>query len=307
MDPSSSAPVQKDDESYDLSMSIDILKNVVRNYSPKPLQKLVAPRLASKPLLVKAFLDLDLLSQQQRSFFTQEIVNVEAPPEVVSRPVHPDEFLLILGKAMVVPDWTKLNDDDQEYIIELLAREPRVSKEDGELDEVVIDFDEQPTTAPQARAEEAALILPETMATVTNSSRRWKTAFEFLALLAGILARVISSMIMNAGSYRTGTEETMAIKEAAALLPKWVRISCILEPLLTALIQWLVVILGNALLEAQPKESEVVLLAVNKKLAQVTDVQQETAAEMKETAAEMKEQLEQLVRKQQGGRPAADP
>ena len=99
----------------------------------------------------------------------------------------------------------------------------------------------------------------------------------------------------------------MAIKEAAALLPRWVRISCIFEPLLMALIQWLVVILGNALLEAQPKESEVVLLAVNKKLAQVTDVQQETAAEMKETAAEMKEQLEQLVRKQQGGRPAADP
>ena len=65
MDPSSSAPVQKDDESYDLSMSIDILKNVVRNYSPEPLEKLVTPRLTSKPLMLKAFLDLDYPGYQK--------------------------------------------------------------------------------------------------------------------------------------------------------------------------------------------------------------------------------------------------
>ena len=60
MDPSSNAPVQNDDESYNLSMSI--LKNVGRNYSPEPLEKLVTPRLTSKPLMLKAFLDLDFFA-----------------------------------------------------------------------------------------------------------------------------------------------------------------------------------------------------------------------------------------------------
>ena len=83
---------------------------------------------------------------------------------------------------MVLPDWTKLEKDDQDAIIDLLARELRLSEEDGELDEVVIDLDEQPTIAPQTRAEEAVLILPEKMETVTNSSRHWKTAFEFSAV-----------------------------------------------------------------------------------------------------------------------------
>ena len=125
-----------------------------------------------------------MLSQQQRSFLPKEIVNIEATAEVVSRPspVHPDDLLLIRGKAMVLPDWTKLEKDDQDAIIDLLARELRLSEEDGELDEVVIDLDEQPTIAPQTRAEEAVLILPEKMETVTNSSRHWKTAFEFSAV-----------------------------------------------------------------------------------------------------------------------------
>ena len=42
---------------------------------------------------------------------------------------------------MVLPDWTKLEKDDQDAIIDLLARELRLSEEDGELDEVVIDLE----------------------------------------------------------------------------------------------------------------------------------------------------------------------
>ena len=127
-----------------------------------------------------------MLSQQQRSFLPKEIVNIEATAEVVSRPspVHPDDLLLIRGKAMVLPDWTKLDKDDQDAIIDLLARELRLSEEDGELDEVVIDLDEQPTIA-----KEAVLILPEKMETVMNSSRHWKTTFEFLAVLDIIVSQ----------------------------------------------------------------------------------------------------------------------
>ena len=85
---------------------------------------------------------------------------------------------------MVLPDWTKLDKDDQDAIIDLLARELRLSEEDGELDEVVIDLDEQPTIA-----KEAVLILPEKMETVMNSSRHWKTTFEFLAVLDIIVSQ----------------------------------------------------------------------------------------------------------------------
>ena len=269
MDPTSTDPTSTE------SLTT-LLKRVVTAYSQDPLEKSATAALVSRKEMREALFRLPegSIPEDKLEIVTRGIVGAgialpdeEVPIATIARETVKG-LIRLFGEAMIVTDFFTLDEDDRNRILAIMFHEVRVHV-GGQ---------------PEIQAEEAAPNLPRRM----RPRFTW-WAIELMVMLAVIVIKVPTAMIMQAGSYRADKVGTMAIMEAVDLLPTWVLISCILDPLLTAAVQFFASMLGSA---TRRKESG------------------ERAAEVEERLQQhegLLKQVEERLQQQWGGPAPANP
>ena len=266
------------DQDQDYDFYLDLLGEVGAIYSHDPLEMFVIPALVRNEELLATFFRLPtkILPQHKKDLVVRGIAaaGVEVPAEDVSRRSvdDPKKILRLFGEAMTLSDFLKLEEATRINILATVSHEVRVP------------IEVQQPPHPHAPHLPAAVDPPRRSRFISPT-----TIVELMLMLAIIVIKIPTTIIVNAGSYqKAGMTTDMAITEALGVLPKWVAISSILDPLLTAAVTCLAFLLGSAFHEKDKGEHAA-----------------EVGGLVRQQQEGLLAEVEGLVRQQQGGEGAA--